>query len=241
MNRLISAMKLDVTLQVRTQLYSIGIFVGMLVAAVFAWLATPEQLPNYVPTLMLLVVGGSTFLYVAAMILFEKDQGTLSAIIVSPLTSSQYLWSKIITLTALATLEGVIMVVGAMAIMRLSATLAWPNFSWLLLGIVAIGIVYTLLGIVLIVRYDSITDFMIPMAFLAVILQLPFVYFLGWITHPILLIIPTSAPTVLMQAAFGPLATWEWVYGVAYTLLIIVGLTIWAHRSFETHIVAKVG
>ena len=241
MKRFFSAIKLDVTLQVRTQLYSIGIFVGLLVAAVFAWLATPAQLPNYVPTLMLLVVGGSTFLYVAAMILFEKEQGTLSALIVSPLTSSQYLWSKIISLTALATLEGVIMVLGAMAIMQFRETVAWPNLPWLLTGIVAIGIVYTLLGIVLIVRYDSITDYMIPMAFLAVILQLPFVYFLGWITHPILLVIPTSAPTVLMQGAFGPLATWELVYGTVYTGLLIAGLTYWAHRAFETHIVAKVG
>ena len=133
------------------------------------------------------------------------------------------------------------MILGAMALMWLFGPLTWPNVPLLLLGILAIAILYTLIGIVLIVRYDKITDFLIPMALLAVALQLPFVYFLGWIEHPILLVIPTSAPTVLMQAAYGPLATWEWIYGVVYTALLLVVLSIWAGRAFQKHIVMKVG
>lgn len=241
MKRLLAAMKLDFLLQVRTQLYTIGLVVAVVIAGALAWLADPEQLTTYVPTLMLLVIGGSTLLYVAAMILFEKEQGTLNALIVSPLTHGEYLWSKIVTLTGLATLEAAVMILGAMALMWLFGPLTWPNVPLLLLGILAIAILYTLIGIVLIVRYDKITDFLIPMALLAVALQLPFVYFLGWIEHPILLVIPTSAPTVLMQAAYGPLATWEWIYGVGYTALLLVGLSIWAGRAFQKHIVMKVG
>ncbi|MCB0006779.1 MAG: hypothetical protein KDE04_10005 [Anaerolineales bacterium] len=86
MKRLLAAMKLDFLLQVRTQLYTIGLVVAVVIAGALAWLADPEQLTTYVPTLMLLVIGGSTLLYVAAMILFEKEQGTLNALIVSPLT-----------------------------------------------------------------------------------------------------------------------------------------------------------
>ena len=105
MTRLLSAMKIDVRVQIRTKLYAIGIGAGILVAVALSQLAGPDQLFSVVPTLMLLVVGGSTLLYVAGLILFEKDEGTLKAIIVSPLRTSEYLWSKIITLTALATLE----------------------------------------------------------------------------------------------------------------------------------------
>jgi len=237
MRRLLAAMILDVKLQVRTNLYSIGIGAGVLVAVALAWLARPEQLPAYVPALMLLVVGGSTMLYVAAMILFEKEQGTLNATIVSPMRTAEYLWSKIITLTALATVEAVVMVGGATLIMSFSNQVTIPNIPLLLLGIILIGIFYTLVGIVLIVRYDKITDFLIPMSGVAVILQLPFVYFLGWVEYPILLIIPTSAPTVLMQGAYGPLAGWEWAYGVGFTAALLIGLTIWAHRAFRTHII----
>lgn len=241
MSRFLSAMKIDVTLQVRGRLYTIGIVAGVIVAVAVSQLASPEQLFSIIPTLMLLVVGGSTLLYVAALILFEKDEGTLNAVIVSPLRTSEYLWSKIITLTALATLESIIMIGGAMLIMRFSGELTLPNIPLLLAGIMAIGVIYTLVGIVLIVRFNKITDFLIPMSGVAVVLQLPFLYFLGWVEHPLLLIIPTSAPTVLMQGAYVQLATWEWLYAIGYTAVLMIGLTIWTYRAFNTHIIMKVG
>ncbi|MFQ5408881.1 MAG: ABC transporter permease [Anaerolineales bacterium] len=241
MTRLLTAMKTDVTVQIRTNLYAIGIGAGAIVAAALAWLASPEQLFTLVPTLMLLVVGGSTLLYVAAMIIFEKEQGTLNATIVSPLRTSEYLWSKILTLTALATLEATVMIGGALLIMRFSGDVLLPNVPLLLIGVIAIGVIYTLVGIVLVVRFDTITDYLIPMAGVAVILQLPFLYFLGWITNPVFLVIPTSAPTLLMQGAYVHLEAWEWVYGIGYTFALIVGLTIWAHRAFRAHLVVKVG
>ncbi|KAA3643480.1 MAG: ABC transporter permease [Chloroflexi bacterium] len=241
MMRLLTAMKTDVTVQVRNNLYTIGIIAGVLVALALGWLAGPDQLFTYVPTTMLLVVGGSTLLYVAGMILFEKDEGTLNANIVSPMRTSEYLWSKIITLTILATVEGFVMIGGAMLIIRFSAPLTPPSIPILLLGIFGIGIVYTLIGIVLIVRFDKITDFLIPMSGVAVLLQLPFVYFLGWVEEPILLLIPTSAPTMIMQGAYTQLAAWEWMYGIGYTLLLIIGFTFWAYRAFHKHIILKVG
>lgn len=241
MNRFLKTMQLDVILQWRNNLYIIGIVAGVIVAIALAWLSRPEDLFLYIPTLLLLVVGGSTLLYVAALIMFEKDEGTLNVVVVSPLTRSEYLWSKIITLTSLALLESVIMVGGAMLIMSFSETVALPNIPLLLLGMIGIGVLYTLIGIVLVVRYDKITDFLIPMSGIAVILQMPFLYFLGWVQLPIFLVIPTSAPTVLMQAAYQPLAAWEWAYAIGYTAVLLIGLTVWAHRAFEKHVVYRVG
>jgi fluoroquinolone transport system permease protein len=241
MNRLLAAMKINVMVQVRTNLYAIGIGAGVLVAVMLAWLAGPDDLPAWIPTLMLIVVGGSTMLYGAAMILFEKEQGTLRATIVSPMRPAEYLWAKIVTLTALAVLESIIMVGGTMLIMSFSERISLPNIPLLLIGIVAIGVMYTLVGIVLIVRYDKITDFLIPMSAVAVVLQLPFLYFIGWVDSPLLLIIPTSAPTVLMQGAYGPLESWEWIYTTVYTAALIIGLTVWAYRAFDRHIIVKAG
>ncbi len=241
MTRLLSAMKIDVIVQVRNNLYAIGIGVAVLVAVMVSQLASPNQLPSLVPALMLLVIGGTTLLYVAGLILFERDEGTLHAVMVSPLRTSEYLWSKIITLTALATLESVTMVGGAMLIMSRSDEMTWPAIPILLIGIIAIGVMYTLMGIVLIVRYDKITDFLIPMAAILSVLQLPFLHFWGVIEHPAFLIIPTSAPTMLMQGAYIQLATWEWLYAMGYTAAMIMGLTIWAYRAFNTHIIMKLG
>ena len=241
MTRLLATMKTDVIVQFRNRLYSIGIFVGVIIAIALSQLAPPDRLFIIVPVLMLIVVGGTTMLYIAALIIFERDEGTMNALIVSPLRTSEYLWSKIITLTALATLESIVMIGGATLLMRWSNPVSWPNIPLLLVGIIGIGVIYTLIGIILIVRYDKITDFLLPMAFVAVVLQLPFLHFLGLVVHPVFLFIPTSAPTMLMQGAYVSLAPWQWVYASLYSVVLIVLLAMWAYRAFDKHVVAKAG
>ncbi|MDQ7790432.1 MAG: fluoroquinolone transporter permease, partial [Clostridia bacterium] len=105
MSRLISAMKTDVTVQVRNRLYHIGIAFSVLAGGMLALIAPTVSLAQSIPVAMLLLVGGTTLLYVVGLITFEKEEGTLSAVIVSPLRTSEYLMSKVLTLTALATLE----------------------------------------------------------------------------------------------------------------------------------------
>ncbi len=241
MTRLMNTMKLDVTVQVRNRLYAIGIGVGALVAVILSQLLSTEQFASTIPVILLLVVGGSTLLYVAGMIVFEKDEGTINAMIVSPLRASEYLWSKIVTLTTLATIESIIMIGGALLIISFNQVVALPNIPILLIGIVAMGVMYTLIGIIMIVRYDKITDFLVPLVVVASLLQLPFLHFLDVVVSPMFLIIPTSAPTMLMKGAFVPLTTEEWLYAFIYTGVILVVLTLWASRAFQTHIIEKVG
>jgi fluoroquinolone transport system permease protein len=241
MTRLIAAMRMDVTVQWRNKLYVIGIVAGVLVAGVLALLFAADQLYLGVPTLMLLVVGGSTLLYVAGLITFERDEGTLSAVIVSPLRTTEYLWSKVITLTGLATLESAIMIGGAMLILGRNGAVPVPNIPIMLIGIISMGVIYTLLGVVLIVRYDKITDFLLPMAAIASILQLPLFHFLDVVVSPLFLIIPTSASTMLIRGAYIPLTAGEWLYAIGYTAVQIVVLAIWAYRAFNTHIIRKAG
>ena len=241
MKRLLSTIKTDVTVQVRNKLYTVGMSVAVLIAIMLSQLAAPDELPAVIPATMLLIIGSTTLIYVAGMIVFERDEGTINAVIVSPLRISEYLWSKIISLTFLATLEAAVMVGGALLILGFSLAITVPNVALLLLGIIAIGILYTLIGVILIARFDKITDFLIPMSAVFSVLQLPFLYFLGWVEHPLFLLIPTSAPTVLMQGAYVPLSAWEWFYAIGYTVLLIPGLTFWAYRAFEKHIVMNVG
>lgn len=241
MTRLLSAMKLDVMVQLRNHLYTIGITVGAMIAVALSQLVNPSQLLYVVPALMVIVVGGSTLLYVAGLIIFERDEGTINAIIVSPMRVSEYLWSKIITLTTLSTFEAVVMIGGAMLIMSYSEALIWPNLPLLLGGMIGMGAIYTLIGVIMIVRFDKITEFIMPMAAVAVILQLPFLHFLGLVEHPLFLLVPTSPPLVLMQGAYKQLLAWEWGYAIGYTLLLLIGLSLWANRAFKTHMIAKVG
>ncbi|MEO0560967.1 MAG: ABC transporter permease [Chloroflexota bacterium] len=240
MNRVLSTMKNDVTVQVRNRLYQIGIGVAFLLAGIIWRISSPEDLAERVPVFMLLVLGGSTLLYVAGMILFEKEEGTLSALIVSPLTVSEYLISKIVTLTALATLEGTVTVVATVLLMGVSVFLTF-NGAVLLLGMAAIGVVYTLIGIVLVVRYKAITDFLVPVLFIASVLQAPAFHFSGLLESYAWYVIPTTAQVLIMSAAWEPLAAWEWIYALVYTALTIGVLYVWSLRAFDRHIVMRLG
>lgn len=242
MNRLASAMKTDVTLQVRNRLYYIGPAFSVIAAGMLALIAPTVDLAVSIPVAMILLVGGSTLLYVVGLITFEKDEGTLNAVIVAPLRTYEYLLSKVLTLTALATLESAIIVGGAtLLIFSRMQELVTFNVPLLLTGIVTIGVIYTLIGIIMMVRYERLTDALVPILAVAIPLQLPFLYFLGWLTHPVFLIVPTSAPTLLMVGAFRSLTPWEWVYGVGYTVVMIIGLSYWAYAAFRAHVIMKAG
>lgn len=242
MTRLIAAMKTDVQVQVRNRLYYIGPAFAVIAAGMLALIAPAVDLAHSIPTAMILLVGGSTLLYVVGLIMFEKEEGTLNAVIVSPLRPSEYLLSKVLTLTALATLESGIIIGGAtLLIHSRSLEVGSFNLPLLLTGIIAIGMLYTLIGIIVMVRYDRLTEALVPVLAVAIPLQLPFLYFLGWLTHPLFLIVPTSAPTLLMWGAFHSLSPWEWLYAVSYTVVLTIGLFCWAYAAFRAHIIMQAG
>lgn len=241
MRRLLHTMKLDITVQVRNKLYVIGLGIAAVIAGVLSQTLDAELLSYVVPVLMLMVIGGTTLMYVAGMILFERDEGTISATIVSPLRTAEYIWSKILTLTFLTMLESTVMIGGAMLVLSFSENVTVPNLPVLISGVLSIGMVFTLIGIILVVRFHSITDFLIPMAALTVPLQLPFLHFLGVVEHPLFLLIPTSAQVMMMRASFSVLEPHEWLYCIGYTTVTIAGLTYWARRAFHTHIVMRAG
>ena len=70
MNRLMQAIKTDAKVQFRNNLYHVGIIISVLIAAVVAGLVAPSQMVNVIPAMILLIIGGTTMLYVAGMVIF---------------------------------------------------------------------------------------------------------------------------------------------------------------------------
>lgn len=240
MNRLLTAAKTDIIVQFRNGLYHVGLGVGAITAIIISQLIGIDAMSLAMAGIMILVVGASTVLYVAAMILFEQDEGTIYATLISPLTPGQYLAAKIISLSLLASLEALTMFYGAIAIMYFQGIeIILPNFIILSLSLLSICIIFVLMGVILVVRYKSITDFIMPMAGLMLILSLPIIYFIGLSDNWLWLAFPISAPTMLMLGAFDGLQNWQYIYGIGYGLTSIISLAIWAHKSFVKHIVGE--
>lgn len=232
MTRLLSTIRLDAIIQVRSKFYHIAIAVGLFFGIGMGQLLERPALAVGLPMYFLFVVGSSTLLYVAALILFERDEGTLDALLVSPLRLPEYINAKIISLSVLVLFESGITVVLAYGLHDM-------NVIWLAAGLVSMSIILTLIGIGMIVRYQSITDFLFPVLVVNFILQLPSLYFTGLIDNQLWLLAPTSAPVVLLQGAWRPLETWEVLYGIGYSLAFAAALYWWAQRAFYRHIVLK--
>ncbi len=236
--RLATALRTDVRLQAKNQLYAISIGVAVVVSGAVAWLSSADTLARSVPMALLMFVGGSTLLYVVAMIILERADGTLMAVIVSPLRAWEYLTAKTITLTALATLEAALIVAGTHLILARSGDVPAPN-ALLAVGVVALGVMHVLVGIVIVVRYDRIVEALMPMSAVATILQIPAFWFVGAIDHPAVLAIPSGAPTMLIRAAYVPLTSLEWIYASGVTALSLAGLAAWSLAAFREHVVKR--
>lgn len=230
MSRTLSMMKLDAIIQFRNKFYYVGIGLSLLLALLITQFFQREQMGDVLPLFFLFAVGGTTLIYVAGLVIFEKGEHTLDAVLVSPLRLDEYMLSKIVTLTLIATLESVIVI-------ALSVGFTGYSVGLVLLGVVLMGAMMVPVGVIMIVRYDSVTDFLMPVLIVSLILQLPFLYFIGINTSPIWFLIPTAAPTLLMWGGWHTLETWQLVYGVGYSLLWLAGVYVWAKRAFYHHII----
>ncbi|MEL6271374.1 MAG: hypothetical protein AAFR22_16320 [Chloroflexota bacterium] len=235
MTRLLSTMRLDVTLQARNKLYHISIGLALLIAVAMRSFFPQDMLGAAIPAFVLMAIGGTTFMFVAGMIIFEKNENTLDGIIVTPLRVREYLFSKTVTLTLLATLETSVIILLSFGF----------GFNGLLVytGMVLLGAMMVLMGIIPVVRYDTVTDFFLPAGIIGVITQLPIFLLanLGAGLDALWYAIPTAAPFVLMLGGFDGISTWQLIYGVGYSVLWIAGLSVWAKIAFDRHIILMGG
>jgi len=229
MSTLFATLKLDVRLQTRSKLYAIGIFVALLMGLAGRYIVHPDYAGRVLAVFYLVGIGSTTYFFAAALVLLEKSEGTLQALRTTPLTSTAYILSKVITLTSFALLES--------AIVYAVAFVGVPfNPTPMIFGVVFLGVIYTLVGLGQVASHDSVTGFLFPNAVVVtLIMELPMFYVISG-PDPIWYLIPTHGSLLLMLGATESLALWQWTYAVAVSLVSIVVAFWWAKRRFTRSI-----
>ena len=152
MSTLPATLKLDVRLQARSKLYAIGIAVALLFGFAGRYFVNPNYAGNVLAVFYLIGIGGTTYFFAASLVLLEKSEGTLQALRTTPLTSTAYITSKVITLTSFALIES--------AIVYFVAFFGVPlNPAPLIFGVVSLGVTYTLVSLGQVASHDSVTAF----------------------------------------------------------------------------------
>ncbi len=218
----------DVRLQRRYGFYLV--YTVLTVAFVLGLRLVPPELRT--DAAVLLVVTDPTvlgFYFVAAMVLFEKGEGVLDALVTTPLGDRGYLLSKVCSLSLLAVVASTLVaVLGHGSV---------PGLGVLVVGVALASSLFVLVGFVAVARFDSVNAYFIAAVGWGTVLFLPLFGYVGLVDTPLFYLLPVQPVLVLVEGGFRPLTLAELAYGVGY-LLVANGVAYrWARRSFRRHIV----
>ncbi|KYK31567.1 MAG: hypothetical protein AYK22_02430 [Thermoplasmatales archaeon SG8-52-3] len=178
-------------------------------------------------------------MFVGALVLFEKSENVLQALIITPMKTDDYLLSKIISLTILSCISAAIFI----TLMNIFGGIDF-NIFFLAFGIILTSILLILLGFILVSRLKSINEYLLAMALFFLVLTFPpMLHLSGLYENVIFYLWPTQAALLIFRGVFNPsiLETWEIAYGIVYQIVWIGILFFLARRAFYKHIISKGG
>ncbi|MBP2453941.1 fluoroquinolone export ABC transporter permease subunit [Mycolicibacterium lutetiense] len=235
MSRLLTAMRLELTVATRQKFLHAGVFSGLIWLAVL--LPMPRDLrPVAEPYVLVGDIAIIGFFFIGGSVFFEKQERTLGAVISTPLRFWEYLTAKLFVLLSISLFVAIVI-----------STIA-DGFSYhpvpLVLGVLLGTLLMLLVGFITSLPFASVTDWFLAATIpLAVMLVPPLIYYSGLWPNPVLYVVPTQGPLLLLGVAFDQtaLTNWQLLYAVLYPVLSLVVLWRSAHVLFGRYVVERSG
>jgi fluoroquinolone transport system permease protein len=193
----------------------------------------PDYLTVWMPVFVLSNILINTFYFMAGLVLLEKAEGTLMAQSVTPLRSWEYLVSKMITLTVLSTVESLVIVV-----FGYGAAFSPVPFIF---GVIFAAVFFVFTGFLLVIRYDSVNEFLFPSFLFIWLFVPPFLSYFGLLESALIYLHPVQGPLLLMQAAFGKIDDWQTVYSISFSIPAMVAALALSQRAMRRFVIAAEG
>ena len=216
MKRLVATVRRDLKL-----LYRNGFFYAAAVVAAILIFVLRMVPPDFAAWLLPLALLGNFltngFYFAAGMMLLEKAERTLDVQFATPLRSAEYVGAKIVALSLLTLVETLVIVVAS----------GHGRYLLLCLGTVALIAVLTQLGLLMVTRYRSINEFLMPSVLATYAIMVPMVDLLDLWESVLLYLHPVYPAMVLLEAAFREVSGLETTVAVALSAgWIAVGLAL---------------
>lgn len=174
------------------------------------------------------------FFFIGGIVLFEKGQGVFQNLFVTPFRLHDYLVSKTLSLSLLS-------ISSAYAILLFTFGFNFNPFL-LFIGVTLSSILFTLIGLTLAVRVNTLNQYLIASILYVLPLMLPLLDFLGLVHSPLFYLLPAKPSLILIGGAVtGGTEAGEVVYAVlALTGWILIAYT-WAYRWFCRYVINRIG
>ncbi len=228
MRRLLRTIWWDLLLQLRYQIITVTIVITAAYTLVFKFLAR-DGFDEILVILIFSDLAMIGFIFIGALVLFEKGSGTIGALIVTPLRKTEYLFSKVFSLGIIAIICSLVMAM---------AGHGWKfNYFLFIYGVAFTSFIFTLIGFIGVSRVRSMNQFVIIIPFFMIPFILPLLNFFNLTSSWILYLIPTQAFLDLLWASFHVVPTGRIIFALIY-LPIWLGLVYYfALRAFNRNII----
>ncbi|WP_338759301.1 hypothetical protein WAF17_11475 [Bernardetia sp. ABR2-2B] len=225
MKKLLKITLWEIILQARQHIITVVAIITFIYSLAFTYF---DELPS--KFIVLLISTDPTmlgFLFIGVLILFEKGSKTIEAVVVTPIKKSEYLFSKIISLTGIALVASLVMAF---------ASQKEFNILILILAVLLSSTQFLLIGFIGVSRIKTINQYIFTFPFLVSPLMLPLLNFFEFTDSIFLYVFPFQACLLLFKAAFEPILMWQWIYALVYLPLSTVGFYLLALKFYDKYL-----
>ncbi len=237
MQKLTKLIKWDLLTQYKYGLFVAGIILSLVWISILLF-APQQAIPDIMPIVLLGDLATMGYLFIAAMVFFEKGQGSIHAVITTPITTKQYIQSKIISLLIFILGVSLIVVYTVTIVKGLTA-----NLLFVLLSIIITAVFYMLLGLFISTKYKDFTDFLFPTGLW---LMISFIPLLGLMDLPqlsflknIYYLFPTHGMVLLMKGIYSPISMYDTLYAIAINVVFIYLLAKLCLTGFNRQVIGR--
>jgi fluoroquinolone transport system permease protein len=200
-----------------------------------------EELKPFIPFIFLMDAAMMNIALTGTMIFYEKQEHTINAILVSPVTENEYLCSKVVT-SILSSLLTLVLIALAMWVVKGITFKYWS----LIPAIIVVAGFHALLGIALTYGAKDFTGIMLRAILYMFVFLLPAVFGLfGLISEDVMtyvMVFPPVSSASLLSTSVTTIAVWQIVFGYLYlSLLSIVIYLRVVKPGFHRYVVRETG
>lgn len=226
--RLLHAILADMRFQIKHGFYLVYVIITVMYLIILSFL--PEDILSF--ALPLLVFSDPSVLglfFIGGIILLEKGQGVLMVLVVTPLRSTEYILSKVISLS----------VISAAAALAITWFSYFPSVNWVLLILATMltSGIFTLLGIMINAGCNTVNQYMLKTIPYMLFFTLPCFALIGFPYSWLFTIVPSVAALKLMLGVYHGIVWYEAAALVVYLCFVNYIFLRFAVRAFENKIV----
>lgn len=200
-----------------------------------------RDVSKLLPLMLYVDATAMSMLLVGVTMFFEKQEGTLRSLLVSPINKAEYILAK--------TCANIVSNIETLALLYVYARIfkeIHVNILGLLGALILIAFFHSLVGFYMTYYSKGFTDLLVAMVKYTLVLMVPVLLEqLGLIRSELfsklLYVIPTKASMTLMQASTGGVAVWEVVVSVLYMTIGSALLYYFVAKKFDEFAIKESG